>query len=72
MENLMRTRFQVEVQSTSCMTTEEQRSYRAGYNSVVVAYIDRTFGDNSYDKAIVEVEQFRMNTYEASQKSKKP
>lgn len=62
-EELFKNRFGVKVESTSCIVWSELQAYRKGYNETVRAYIEQTYGSEAYEKALEEVEQFRLESY---------
>ena len=63
MTELFSTRFGIVVSHTSDMTTAEQSSFRAGYNSRTRLYIDQTFGVGTFQNAVDDVDSFRMKRY---------
>jgi hypothetical protein len=68
---LMAERFSVVVEHISDITTTAQSSYHSGYNSVTEAYIDEKYGAGSFQAAIDEVEQFRLEYYRRCSESRK-
>ena len=64
-EDLFRTRFGVQVESTSCLVNQELLAYQDGYNSTMKDHIDRLFGPDSVDNAREEVQRWRKETYDA-------
>lgn len=71
-EDLFRSRYGVEIEHTHCMVDSELRSYREGGNSTVVAHIDGKYGVGTFDKALAEVAQFRMEYYETLTQEAEP
>ena len=62
-QDLMRSRFGVEIESTSCFVNRELSAYRAAYNSIIAAHVDQLFGHDAFGKACSEVEKFREQQY---------
>jgi hypothetical protein len=63
---IMKSRFGIEVEHIDCFTSDEKESFEAAYNETVIAYIDATFGERSYEQALEEVTRFRDEQYKRS------
>lgn len=61
---LMAERFSVTVQHVSDLTDYVQRSFRDGYNRVVIEDITRRYGPGAFELVISEVEAFRQRQYQ--------
>jgi hypothetical protein len=73
-ETLM-ARFGVEVIELTCFTSDQEKSYEAGYDAAVTSHVNRIFGPGSVEAAYQEVWSRRMKKYNkwvAENKSKLP
>lgn len=73
LKETLRSRFGVDVIELTCFTTEQERSYEAGYDAAVASHINRIFGPGSVQAAYEEVSSRRKQKYDkwvAENKSK--
>jgi hypothetical protein len=68
----LRSCFGVEVRFTSCLVTDEQLSFWAGYNATIEAHIDSVWGARALADALAAVEQRRQQRYDAWVAANKP
>lgn len=64
LQETLRARFGVEVIELSCFCTEQQRSYEAGYDAVVILHIDGVFGPGAVATVYEEVQARRKRRYD--------
>lgn len=56
---LMADRFSVVVQHTSDIASSAEVSYRSGYNSAIAEWVNRKFGEDSFESVLSEVGRYR-------------
>lgn len=59
LKETLRARFGVEVIELTCFTSDQERSYEAGYDGAVTAHINRIFRPDSVAAAYQEVQDRR-------------
>jgi hypothetical protein len=64
LQETMRARFGVEVIELTCFTTEQDKSYEAGYDAVVTSHINAIFGRGAVAAAYEEVQARRKEKYD--------
>jgi hypothetical protein len=64
LKDTLHSRFGVELVELSCLTTDESRSFVAGYNATVTTHVDGIFGPGSVAAAYQEVQRRRKEKYD--------
>jgi hypothetical protein len=62
--DIMRDGFGVEVVHSSDITWEEKWSFEHGYNSIIFAYLDATYGTGTWDRIWEENQAYRLEVYQ--------
>lgn len=68
----LRSRFGVELRVVSCLGTDESRSFEAGYNCAMEAFINNQWGAGSVATVLADVQRRRQEASERWLASQKP
>ena len=64
MTEILLERFNIFVIHTSCITNNDQRSYRLGYNERMAEYINSKHGAKTMEKTLDEIQTYRKKIYD--------